>query len=66
MCYNRDRYIITYIPIWSKSDWVAEQWQCGFEDLYYNFYLPYSSLRRKLPEPVPLVGTGSAFLESVK
>lgn len=35
------------------------QWQCDLEDLYCNFCLPHSSLRRKLPEPIPTKGTGS-------
>ena len=37
----------------------ALQWQCDLEDLYYNFCLPHSSLRRELPEPIPTKGTGS-------
>jgi hypothetical protein len=28
-------------------------------DLYCNFCLPHSSLRRELPEPIPTKGTGS-------
>ncbi|MFB0534200.1 MAG: hypothetical protein ACETWR_04380 [Anaerolineae bacterium] len=28
------------------------------EDLYYNFCLPHSSLRRELPEPIPTKGSG--------
>lgn len=35
------------------------QWQCDLEDLYYNFCLAHSSLRRELPEPIPTKGTGS-------
>lgn len=37
----------------------ALQWQCDLEDLYYNFCLPHSSLRRELPKPIPTKGTGS-------
>jgi len=35
------------------------QWQCDLEDLYYNFCLAHTSLRRELPEPIPTKGTGS-------
>lgn len=35
------------------------QWQCDLEDVYYNFCLPHSSLRRELPEPIPTKGSGS-------
>ena len=35
------------------------QWQCDLEDLYYNFCLAYSSLRRESPEPIRTKGSGS-------
>ena len=47
------RQSITY----SKAQ-APVQWQCDLEDLYYNFCLPHSSLRRELPEPIPTKGTG--------
>lgn len=35
------------------------QWQCDFDDLYHNFCLVHSSLRRELPQPIPTKGNGS-------
>lgn len=57
-CRTHNSRLVRRSITYSKSQ-AALQWQCDFDDLYYNFCLPHSSLRRRLPEPIPTKGTGS-------